>query len=141
MDLEPHMRGRGPLGYRAGLLQQEHGAKSHPTEHHAVKRYIRMGSPAGRATVKDRDVTKQGRHGERGYALRTYGERATRLLALKARRGLAYNPESPFQRIVREGFGRAVAPSDASGGAFFFLVQLERRRAGNANCVIGSDHM
>lgn len=66
-DLEPHMRGRGPLGYRAGLSWKEHGAKSDPTEHHAVKRYTRMGSPVGRAAVKDRVFTEQGTHGERVY--------------------------------------------------------------------------
>ena len=74
----------------------------------------------------------------------TSRERGARLLVPKPRRGLAYNPESPFQqsrlplggteaasgssersrsptprhRIAREGFGRAVAPPDASGGAF-----------------------
>ena len=48
----------------------------------------------------------------------TYGERGSRLASAETTTGAGLIPESPFQSIAREGFGRAVAPSDESGGAF-----------------------
>lgn len=52
----------------------------------------------------------------------TYGERGSRLASAETTTGAGLIPESPFQSIAREGIGRAVAPSDESGGAFSCCV-------------------